>query len=222
MKNIPILYENDDILIINKQFGLAVQGGEGILHPLDEVLAEQLHRKIYLVHRLDRATSGILVVAKNPAAAAEYTSLFAGKKVVKEYQAVCFGCPEKSIGTVSDSVVRKGQEKSAMTSYEVLASSCLSPDEADTNAEIMLSHVRLVLGTGRMHQIRIHMNSIKMPIVADDKYGNFKVNRMLKKRYGVSKLQLAAVRLSIPVKEKTETFQIELPDHMQELISMVF
>ncbi len=93
MKTFSIIFENDEILLVNKEAGVSVQGGSGIAHPLDEELSIQLGYKIFLVHRLDKETSGILVVAKNAQAAAKWTNLISGGKVKKEYVAVCFGIP---------------------------------------------------------------------------------------------------------------------------------
>ena len=73
MNKISILYEDDEILLVNKEYGVSVQGGAGIAHPLDEELSNQLGYKIFLVHRLDRETSGILIVAKNSRAASTWT-----------------------------------------------------------------------------------------------------------------------------------------------------
>ena len=91
MKEIPIIYENNEILIVNKRAGLAVQGGEGVKNPLDSLLSEQLGAKVYPVHRLDKETSGLLVVAKTSAAAHLWTGIIASGQVKKEYQALCFG-----------------------------------------------------------------------------------------------------------------------------------
>ena len=71
MKQIPIIYENEEILIINKPAGIAVQGGKDIAHPLDKELAIQVGYPIYLVHRLDRDTAGLMIVAKSPLYAAQ-------------------------------------------------------------------------------------------------------------------------------------------------------
>lgn len=214
MQIIPILYEDNDILIINKQSGLAVQGGEGILHPLDEVLAEQIGQKVYLVHRLDKDTAGILVVAKNPKAASLYTELFAGKKARKEYCAFCCGLPSKESGIIDAVVEQKGMEKSALTRYQVKSKAVFKAEENSVN----LCCVKWCIETGRMHQIRIHAAKLGIPIIADDKHGNFKMNKLLKKALGAKKLMLAAVKLTIPVKtaegEKLKTFEIPLPDHM--------
>ena len=72
---IPIIYENNEIFIIDKPAGLAVQGGQGVVHSVDRDFAEQTGQKVYLVHRLDKDTSGLMVVAKNPAAAVKWTKL---------------------------------------------------------------------------------------------------------------------------------------------------
>ena len=220
MQVIPILYEDNDILIVNKQSGLAVQGGEGILHPLDEVLAVQTGQKVYLVHRLDRDTAGILVVAKSPKAAAVYTEIFAGKKAVKEYIAFCAGTLPQKSGTINATVAQKGTEKAARTHYQLEAESVVALEDAELN----ISRIRWRIDTGRMHQIRIHAAKLGVPIIADDKHGNFKLNKALKKACGAKKLMLASVRLTIPLNACTaskgqsviqKTFEIPLPEHMQ-------
>ena len=96
MKAIPIMYENDEITVIDKPAGLAVQGGSGIVHSLDRLLPDQLGHPVYLVHRLDRDTAGLLITAKTQAAAAKWTKLIGEKCTQKEYTAVCAGqstCP---------------------------------------------------------------------------------------------------------------------------------
>ncbi len=211
MNQIPILYENSDILIVNKQSGLAVQGGQGILHPLDEVLPQQVGQKVYLVHRLDRDTAGILLVAKSPKAAAEYTKIFAGKSASKEYIAFSAGIPDKKTGTISQNVNTKGVEKNALTMYKILNSARQTGPDGEA---FEVSKLSLSLGTGRMHQIRIHLASINAPVIADDKHGNFSVNKKLKKLYGAKKLMLAAWRLTLPVEGRMQTFSIDLPEHM--------
>ena len=215
MQVILILYEDNDILIVNKQSGLAVQGGEGILHPLDEVLAEQIGQKVFLVHRLDRDTAGILVVAKNPKTAAKYTEIFGTKKAKKEYCAFCCGLPPKESGVIDAAVEQKGTEKSALTRYQVMAKAVFKTEGSAINLCMIKWHIE----TGRMHQIRIHAAKLGAPIIGDDKHGNFKTNKILKKALGAKKLMLAAVKLSIPVntdgKEAVKTFEIPLPEHMQ-------
>lgn len=83
MKTISVIYENDEIILVNKEAGVSVQGGAGIAHPLDEELPKQLGCRIHLVHRLDKETAGILIVAKNPSAAAKWTKLIQTEQVQK-------------------------------------------------------------------------------------------------------------------------------------------
>ena len=219
MKQIPILYENSDILIVNKQSGLAVQGGQGILHPLDEVLANQIGQKVFLVHRLDKDTAGILLVAKNPKAAANYTKIFAGKSATKEYIAFSAGIPNKKNGTICQNVSTKGIEKNAFTMYKVLKSAQKQGENGET---FEASKILLTLGTGRMHQIRIHLSSINAPIIADDKHGNFAINKKFKKAFGAKKLMLASCRLTLPLEGKMQTFTIDLPEYMQNFEEKFF
>ncbi len=209
---IPIIYENHEIIIINKRAGLAVQGGEKISHPLDKILPEQTGYPVYLVHRLDMETSGLMIVAKSPQSASKWTRLISEKEVIKEYEALCVGLPPEKKGKITSSIKDRGVEKASLTYYE-LVSSIVIPD-----SEITLSRLHLRLGTGRMHQIRIHLASKGLPIAGDDKYGNFKVNKLLKKAVGIKRLTLASVRLVIPgpllgMKEQA-VFEVPLPPHM--------
>lgn len=202
MKDIPVLFENPDILVVNKPSGIAVQGGEGITVSIPDILERQTGGKIYPVHRLDRDTAGILVVARNSRAAAEYASYFAGREIEKKYRAVCFGRPESGAGIIKLPAGRAGNEKPAETSWRL--------EDATEGASL----IELELGTGRMHQIRIHLASIGCPVIADDKYGDFRKNRDVRSRFGIRKLQLVSCDLTIPVGKSPVHFTIPLPEHM--------
>ena len=121
MTTIPVLYENDEIYIINKPSGVSVQGGAGISHPLDEEFSKQTGHKVYLVHRLDKETSGLMLVAKSPEAASKWTKLIASKQVQKTYTAYCFGKLAKKKGVINDSVIQHGENKIAVTNYRVIS-----------------------------------------------------------------------------------------------------
>ena len=218
MQSFPILYEDDDLLIINKQSGIAVQGGEEIFHSVDKLLSEQMNQKIYLVHRLDKDTAGILVTTKNPRAAAEYTKMFAEKSITKEYAAFCTGCPSPASGKICDEIEHKGIRKQALTYYKTIKNA----KKQINGHPYDFSMLNLSLGTGRMHQIRIHLQKTGTPIIADDKYGDFRINKLLKKEFGIKKLQLAAVKLTLPINGKPAEFEIPLPPHMQELEQTFF
>ncbi len=220
---IPVIYENQEILIINKKQGLAVQGGEKIKNPLDKILPEQLGYPVYLVHRLDMETAGLMVVAKSPKSAAKWTDLISRKEVIKEYNAICSGCPDRQKGVFSASIMDRGVKKTALTYYDVVSSADVKvPLSGDSGTgvgqeKVRLSLLHLTLGTGRMHQIRIHLSENGFPIAGDDKHGDFKLNRLLKKSAGIKRLMLASVRLTVPVDGKPLVFEIPLPDHMKKI-----
>ncbi|BDC93708.1 RluA family pseudouridine synthase [Treponema bryantii] len=209
---IPIIYENDEIIIINKPSGLAVQGGQGVVHSVDRDFAEQVGYKIYLVHRLDKDTSGLMVVAKNPVAAGKWTKLIGSKIVKKEYLALCAGKMPSKSGVINEEIVQHGDSKTAVTKYKVEKETDIVQTEPDNQpVSIHLSLVRLMLETGRMHQIRIHLSKNGCPIAGDDQHGNFKLNKLLKKLAGIKRLQLSAVRLTVPLEGKDKTFEVSVP-----------
>ena len=225
MTPFSILYENDEILLINKPNGVSVQGGKGISHPLDTELSAQLGYKIHLVHRLDKDTSGILVVAKNSRAAAKWTNLIAQKEVKKEYIAITIGKPlvdgkPSEKGRIRGTVEAHGRTQEAYLDFTVEKSGVIAAESQTDESQIALSLVHIVLGTGRMHQIRIQLAKNGAPIAADDQHGDFKKNKLLR-RVGIKKLCLAAFRLTIPVDGKEKTFEIPLPEHMQKASSLI-
>lgn len=209
---IPILYENDEILVINKPQGLSVQGGNGISHSLDKDFSEQLGYKIFLVHRLDKDTSGIMIVAKSSSFANKWTKMIASKKVLREYVALCAGNLKEKNGIIKEDIFQHGEKKSAITKYKIEKECNVLLDDK----KISLCLIRLVLETGRMHQIRIHLAKQNCPIVADDKYGNFAINKILKKNLGIKKLMLCSQKIKLPIDEKIKTFEIELPKEFSQ------
>ena len=208
---IPVIYENDEIFIIDKPAGLAVQGGQGVVHSLDRDFAEQMGQKVFLVHRLDKDTCGLMIVAKNPVGAGKWTKLIGSKEARKEYLALCTGRMPAKSGVIREDVLQHGDTKAAVTHYQVEKEWAV-PYETETGAgEIPLTLIRLKLETGRMHQIRIHLAKQGCPIAGDDQHGNFKLNKLLKKICKIKRLQLAAVRLTLPLDGKAETFEIKAP-----------
>lgn len=222
MKTFSIIFENEEILLVNKEPGVSVQGGAGILHPLDAELSAQTGYKIFLVHRLDKETSGILVVAKNAQAAAKWTKLISCGKVKKEYAAVCFGIPvvggkKCASGVLEGTVEAHGRIQPAKTFFKV--ESTWSQKIPDSEESVDLSLLRLTLGTGRMHQIRIQLAKALCPVAGDDKHGDFKKNKLARK-IGIKKLHLASVRISIPLNGKETSFEIPLPDHIKNTLKL--
>ncbi len=207
---IPIVYEDDEIILINKRSGLASQGGVGVGKSVDTELSAQIGQKVYLCHRLDKDTSGLLLCAKTSAAANKWSRLVGEKSVKKEYMALCFGQPKNPSGKITLPVKEKGQSKSAVTYYEKAQLSDFMQEEAKAS-RLDLCLMKLTLTTGRTHQIRIHLAQSGLPIVGDDKYGDFGLNKAAKRDLGLKRLCLCAFRLTLPLASGQQTFEIS-PD----------
>ncbi|MDR3172250.1 MAG: RluA family pseudouridine synthase [Treponema sp.] len=200
IRTIPALFENDDCLVFNKPAGLPVQGGEKAAVSLDSMLGAAWSPKPLLVHRLDRDTSGIILVAKHREAAARFSALFSRKGeagaggIVKQYLAVCAGRPCPDAGSIRLDLEIRGAVKKSETRYRRISGLCLAVEDGEGCA---FSLVELELGTGRMHQIRRHLAGIGHPVLGDDKYGDFALNKTLRKALGLRRLLLHASRLVI-------------------------
>ncbi|MCL2093141.1 MAG: RNA pseudouridine synthase [Treponema sp.] len=190
LKGVPLLWENEHCLIFDKPQGLAVQGGAGIKVSLDSLLEECYTPRPLLVHRLDRDTSGLILAAKNGKAAADMAALFARGALKRRYLGVCTGIPREQEGRISLDLEEGGKVKKAETRYRVLQHRALG--------EQSWALLELDLGTGRMHQIRRHLAQIGHPLLGDQKYGDFALNRALKKTMGLKQLLLHAWALTIP------------------------
>jgi 23S rRNA pseudouridine955/2504/2580 synthase len=193
MKNITLLFENDHCLVLDKPAGLAVQGGAGVAVSLDSLLAAEYFPRPLLVHRLDRDTSGVILVAKTREAAARFSAIFArekaaGEGVKKLYLGICAGQPVPPSGVIETELEVRSARRGARTFYRCL----------DSGPDMEFSRLELELGTGRTHQIRRHLASIGHPILGDDKYGDFSLNRRLRKERGLKRLLLHSTRLVIP------------------------
>lgn len=180
MENINVLYEDNDIIVVNKPAGLATEGGRIGEKDLESEIKNYLASKkespeVYIVHRLDKPVSGIVVLAKNKGAAAVLSKSLSDDSFSKEYKAVVY--KEKPLpkeGTLTDYLIKdvknnisraakspdeKGARK-AVLSYEV-------ESEEDKSAVL-----RIKLMTGRHHQIRVQLSNAGFPILGDRKYGS--------------------------------------------------
>jgi 23S rRNA pseudouridine955/2504/2580 synthase len=193
VKNIEILHEDELSLVISKPAGLAVQGGEGVKTSLDKILAEIRKPPPLLVHRLDKDTSGLILTAKNKESAAYFSRLLGkDRKAVKLYIAVCAGRPKEDRGIITEDLCVKNKIKKSETSYRILKKGILSCAD-----DLEYSVLELELGTGRMHQIRRHLAMNGTPVLGDGKYGDFALNKSLRKTPGVKHLLLHSSRLVI-------------------------
>ena len=200
---IEVLYEDDFCLVLNKPAGLAVQGGASVHDSLDAMLQRSYKPRPLLVHRLDRDTSGLILVAKDKTAATLFSKLFEeGRHILKQYLAVCAGRPESGSGIILTDIDVQGKSKKSKTAYKLLHTAQLPVFPADLYPAGGLqvrefSLLELEPGTGRMHQLRRHMALTGNPVLGDDKYGNFRLNKFLGKTMRLKRLLLHAFRLRI-------------------------
>ncbi len=171
-----VIYEDAQMLILNKPAGLAVQGGSGQKEHIDGLLPF-LGEELKLVHRLDKDTSGVLVLAKGAKSAARLAKLFAGKEIEKTYVALVAGVPKKPEGRIDMSLMKEARgAESGMRAFEKVGASDKGL-RAVTEYRVLsaygkkLAWMELKPITGRTHQLRVHMAEIGCPIVGDAKYG---------------------------------------------------
>ena len=224
-----ILYEDDHVLVLNKPFGLAVQGGSGTTRHIDGMLAGMVDRfgdRPRLVHRLDRDTSGVLLIAKHRQAAAKLGRIFQTRSAAKTYWALVRGVPSPAQGKVEVALV-KGEDKHG--DDRVRRARPGEQDEAmhaTTHYSVIerLAHkaswVSLKPVTGRQHQLRAHMDILGNPIIGDPKY--------MRGEHGLmgaipNQLHLHARRLVLPHPITGATLDVSapLPEHMRKTWEML-
>ncbi len=213
-----VLHRDDDVIVIDKPQGLAVQGGTNTARHLDgmlDALTFGAAERPRLVHRLDKDTSGVLVLARNVRAAAKLAQAFREKSTRKIYWAAVVGTPEKRQGRIDqklaklpgklgERVVPDEEGKRAVTYYRTVAHA------GDRVAWLALEPV-----TGRTHQLRAHCAALGTPILGDGKYGG--ASAQVKGVPGTRLLHLHARALSIPHPQGgTLIVMAPLPPHMKE------
>src|SRR6476646_794635 len=214
------LYEDDDLLVVNKPPGIAVQGGTKTTHHIDrllEGLGDGPETRPRLVHRLDRDTSGVLVIAKRRSVAAKLGRAFQTRSVRKIYWALVQGVPKPPQGKVEAALVKAaGPEgdrvRKARPGEQDIAQSAVTHYAVVDRAGQAVSFVSLKPVTGRQHQLRAHMAIIGHPILGDDKYhGDRDMPVGIDKR-----LHLHARRISFPHPSGESVVDVTapLPDHM--------
>jgi 23S rRNA pseudouridine955/2504/2580 synthase len=220
-----ILHEDADVIVLNKPFGLAVQGGSGLTRHVDQMLesfTDRQGRKPRLVHRLDRDTAGVLLVARTRSAAAFLGEAFKKRETRKIYWAVVAGVPRPADGRISTFLAREeerermriakhGEEGAdhAVTLYALA-------DQAGQKASFLV--MRPI--TGRTHQLRAHAAHIGHPILGDPKYfdiENWELPGGLQNR-----LHLLARRIVVPhPKGGVIDVSAPLPQHMQQTFAVL-
>lgn len=214
----PILYEDEHLIVVDKPAGLAAHGGSGIAHGLIErVRAARPNQPfLELAHRLDRDTSGLLLLAKTRRALVGLHEQLRDGKVDKRYQVLVKG----------DWVNDRQHVRLALTKYltrEGERRVNVDPEGAESHTVFTLlkrygrfSLLEAELRTGRTHQIRVHLAHLGFPIVGDDKYGDFELNKAVARadarpRLARMFLHAGSVRLTHPVSGQPLAFEAPLP-----------
>jgi len=223
-----ILYEDDLVLVLNKPFGLAVQGGSGTKKHIDGILAGMADRfgdRPRLVHRLDRDTTGVLLVAKTRDAAAKLGRIFQTRSAAKTYWALVKGVPKPQQGKIEAALVKAAgpdgdRVRKALPGEQDVAMHATTHYSVLDRVAHKASWVSLKPVTGRQHQLRAHMAMIGNPIVGDNKYEGTQV---LADSGIEPKLHLHARRLIIPHPSGAKKIDVTapLPPHMRASWSLL-
>ncbi|HET7731616.1 MAG TPA: RluA family pseudouridine synthase [Usitatibacter sp.] len=208
----PILYEDEALIAIDKPSGIAVHGGSGVSHGVIESLRSMRPeaRFLELVHRLDRETSGVLLVAKKRASLVALHEMMRTRGMDKRYLVGVAGRFRNELQRVSLALAKRVDKEG-----DRRVSVSESGQEAETvfrrvarGEEFSLLEAELL--TGRTHQIRVHLAHLKHPVLGDDKYGDFELNKRLRKE-GLKRMFLHAARLGFAHPLTGVAMQLEAP-----------
>jgi len=242
-ENIPlnIVYEDDDVLVVNKEPGMVVHPGYGnytgtlvnalMWHFRDLPLFNTGESRPGLVHRLDKNTSGILVIAKNEFALNRLSKQFFDRTTDRRYNALVWGTPDPLEGTITGNVGRNIKDRKIMQVFK-----------DDSEGKTAITHYKVIedlgyislieckLETGRTHQIRVHLSHIKHPLFNDEEYGGdqilkgttfTKYQQFIKNCFKIlprQALHAKSLAFDHPVTGKRLSFDSNLPDDMQQVI----
>mgnify|MGYP005848627347 CR=1 FL=1 len=219
-----VVYEHEEYVVINKPAGITVHPAagnysdtlvNGLLYKFDIEMGDEDVRP-GIVHRLDKNTSGLMIIAKNSLAKQKFSELFSSRKIVKKYKAICYGKPKEDFYSVENKIGRHPVDRKKMAVTE-------KGRQAKTDVLIMERFkneflCEVTIHTGRTHQIRVHMLSLGFPIIGDDLYCNKK-----SLNYPIDRQSLHAFSLSFvcPFSLQEKIFEIELPEDILSLIAFL-
>ena len=203
-----IIDNNDDFIVLNKSSGISVQGGTKSKKNLVDIFAKSeifQNTKPFSVHRLDKDTSGVFIMAKHRESAQLLTSLFRLRKVHKTYLAICHGELKKDSGEWNEDLIRYDNDKEiiekAKTLYKVI----------DKNSICSLVEMKPI--TGRKHQLRKQLYNVGCPIYGDQKYKFSNTDKAINKN-----LMLHSYQIKFMINDKKYTYTALLPDYFKKLL----
>lgn len=234
--SLPLLFKDDDLVIVHKPSGLFVHrtlldrsASEFAL----QMVRDQIGQRVFPVHRLDRATSGVLIFALSSDSARIMATHFQDNRVEKEYLALVRGIPPKHIALdyplkeilddKADSMARQDKEaQSAYTEFETLKA-CEFQIKVDKFPTSRYALVRARPQTGRKHQIRRHLRHLGHPIIGDSTYGAGKHNRFFAERFQFRRLMLACTEMSFPHPRTEQKIKVSAPlaDDFQQMVEQI-
>ena len=203
-----IIENNDDFIVLNKSSGISVQGGTKSKKNLTDIFSKSnifQKTKPFSVHRLDKDTSGVFIIAKNRETAQLLTSLFRLRKVHKTYLAICHGEIDKIKGILNNDLIRYENKKQIVEKAETIFK------VIDKNSNSSLLKMKPI--TGRKHQLRKHLFMIGHSILGDKKYNSQNNIKSLNKN-----LMLHSYEIKFMINEKKYTFRASLPDYFKKML----
>ena len=229
---VPVLYEDTDLLVVNKPAGMVVHPAAGhssgtlvnaLLHHVDDLSGIGGELRPGIVHRLDKGTSGVMVVAKHDAAHESLARQFADREVEKEYVALVWGLVQAG-RRIDLPIGRDPNDRQKMSARSRRARSAVT---RITRAQHLrgVTLCQVAIATGRTHQIRVHLSAIGHPIVGDATYGGVKarVPQDLRPLLRLERPFLHAARLAFthPTDGRSMSFEAPLPDDLQQVLDQL-
>ncbi len=228
-ENIPldIVYEDNDLLVVNKPAGLVVHPGAGnwtgtlvnalLYHCGDSLSGINGVKRPGIVHRIDKDTSGLLVVAKNDQAHVGLAKQFEVHSIQRTYDAFVWGLTDKS-GRIEGNIGRSPSNRQKMAIVKVGGKPAVTHFERVDAYGVLASHIKCHLETGRTHQIRVHMNSIRHPLIGDELYGSAPKTAPEKIRFFPRQaLHAGLLGFIHPLTQKQMLFEAPLPKDLLDL-----
>lgn len=216
-----VIFEDKHFLAIDKPSGIASHGGSGVSHGAIELLrAARPDQHLELVHRLDRDTSGVLVLAKTRAGLTGLQAAIRAGQVTKQYLCLMIGHPPKARFDVNapllKSVLQGGERMVRVSDNGKPSLTFFREMEQYTGARLM----QATLGTGRTHQIRVHAAHIGHPLAGDTKYGDREANKRFREK-GLQRLFLHAAHMGFELEGRAYGFSAPLPDDLKKFLDIL-